>query len=478
MANVFMTGTNGFIGSHLAETLLQRGHDVTGMVRPTSDVRSLAPLFKTYGPRLKLVLGDLRDRDALLPFVRDADYVYHLGAVLMGSTEEEFRETNVEGTRNLLDAVQRGRNGKLQRFLYTSSQAAAGPTDNGVVIDETRPCQPVSWYGKSKADAEEIVKGYVEKGMRATVIRPVAVYGEREQDLTRGTFPAVKLGLSPRIGLKDKTTSFIYVQDLVRGMIAAAESPNSVGRTYFLSNPKPYRASEVINTIADAMDKKIRIPLITPHFVLGATAVGAQVAHEFARGRPLLTVDKVREVRHNSWAVTPAAAERDFGWKAEYDLHTGMRQTVRAWNEGHEAERKIVESEPTRDRAIKTYLLALAFGIVVEGIARLGNWYTFQPRWLIFVIIGVMFCGVMGTVTLLTSRKSILVQFLAGAAIGVGAEIANVLWLNAWVFNPGAPGAVADPWLRSLILGLPAGALPVLVNMIVTQMHHYQERVG
>src|SRR5438067_2535439 len=98
MANVFVTGTNGFIGSHLVEHLLARGHSITGMVRPTSDVRSIAPLFRKYGSRLKLVLGDVRDREALPPLVEGAEFVYHLGAVLMGTTEKDFHDTNVQGT--------------------------------------------------------------------------------------------------------------------------------------------------------------------------------------------------------------------------------------------------------------------------------------------------------------------------------------------------------------------------------------------
>ncbi len=472
----YVTGANGFIASHLIPRLLERGQRVVGLVRRTSDVSALAPLFPRFGDRLRLVVGDLRDRASLGPGLEGADYVYHLGAVLMGITEAEFRATNVDGTRNLL-AVVRERCPALRRFLYTSSLACAGPSPDGQPVDERAQPRPVSWYGRSKRDAEEIVRAAGAQGLPVVIVRPVAVYGEREQDLSRGTFPAVKLGLAPRIGFGKKHLSMIYVEDLAGGMIAAAESAGSLGRTYFLSDPHPYETAELVGAMADAMGKRVRIPLATPALALQAAAVGAEWAHEFTRGRPLLTLDKVREVTQRAWICTPAAAEEDFGWRSSTPLKDGIAREVRYWDE---TQRRSWQEPglPAGERAVQTYSLAVAFGLLVEGLARLGDWYAFHPAWLIAVIVLGVFGGIMGSITLVLARRSLLLQFLAGAAVGIGAELLNALWLNAWTFNPASLGRIPGPWLRALVLGLPAGVLPIVVNTLVRALYLRRERVG
>jgi dihydroflavonol-4-reductase len=330
MARIFVTGANGFIGSHLIEHMLQRGDEVIGLIRADSDLRSLAPLSKTHGDRLHWVVGDLRDPGTLESGLADVEFVYHLGAVLMATSERAFRETNLTGTRNLLEAVTNRCKG-LQRFLFASAQAAAGPSPDGTPIDESHPLRPVSTYGKSKADAEAVVHEFSDR-VPVTIVRPVAVYGEREQDISGGTFPLVKAGLAPKIGFASKTASLVYVGDVVEGMIAAAESSQSLGKTYFLSDPNPYPQREVVRAIADAMGRRVRIPVIVPHLALLNVAVFAEWGHKFNRRRPMLTRDKVRELRQRWWAVSPAAAAHDLGWSSRVSLRDGMARAVADWD--------------------------------------------------------------------------------------------------------------------------------------------------
>lgn len=476
MRKIFVTGANGFIGTHLCAHLLERGDEVIGMVRETSDISALAPLFREHGDQLRLVVGDLRDPDSLDGALHEVDYVYHLAAVVMGTSEEEFRASNVEGTRNLLDVLERDRKPEFRRLLFTSSLAAAGPSPDGSPIDESHPPRPVSWYGASKRDAELLV---VERAatLPVTVIRPVAVYGERERDISRGTFPAVKAGLSPRIGLGAKTVSVIYVGDLVDGMIAAAESENTRGRTYFLADAKAYKQSEFIGAMADAMGRTIRIPLFTPPIAIRAGAVAAELAHKFTRGRPVLTRDKAREITQKDWVCTPEAARRDFGWQSREPLDSGIAREVRDWEERKDALRR-TERLPQKDRAIQTYCIALLIGILLEGTAYLAGWYRFDPEWLIVVIVLGVFGGVMGTLSLLTARSPWWVQFVAGAAVGIGAELLNWFVLHAWSFDPDTFGRIPGPWLLALALGLPAGLMPILVNAGVRALYKRRLRLG
>jgi nucleoside-diphosphate-sugar epimerase len=330
MSRIFVTGANGFIASHLIEYLLGRGDEVIALVRVGSDVRWLKPLLEARRDRLRLAVGDLRDRKSLDDALDDVHYVYHLGAVLMATSEEEFRQANIRGTRNLLEVLSARRPRDFKRFLFASAQAAAGPSQDGQPLDESHALRPVSFYGKSKADAEAVVREFGDR-IPSTIVRPVAVYGERERDISGGTFPAVKAGFAPKLGWRSKSASLIYVGDVVRGMIAAAESPGSLGKAYFLADPHPYPMRAIVHAMADAMGKRVRIPMVTPHSVLTFVAVVSEWAHHFTHRRPMLTRDKVRELKQRWWVVTPAAAERDFGWRAEVGLEEGMARAVADW---------------------------------------------------------------------------------------------------------------------------------------------------
>jgi nucleoside-diphosphate-sugar epimerase len=478
MAKVFVTGANGFIGSHLIEALLERGDEVIGLVRTTSDLRNLRPSFEQFGTRFSLAVGDLCDPTSLNIDFRDIEYVYHLGAVLLGKTETEFSSANVDGTRNILEMVNKGRIERFRRFLFTSSLAAAGPSADGGPIDERRERKPVSWYGKSKRDAEDIVAEYAGQGLPVTIVRPAAVYGERERDISTGTFPIVQLGLRPKAGFKKKRLSMIYVGDLVRAIIAAAESDSTTGKTYFLSDPRAYSHQEFISTIAAGMNKRFLLPLLpVPFFAFYLMAILSEWLHHFSRGRPRLTRDKVRELRQQFWVASPAAAEEDFGWSSQISLREGLDRAVRSWRDQDAATRSTYE--PLRERAIKTYSIIVLLGVINELLGTVAtSWYRFTPWWITLVVIVVIYGGIMGSVTLASARFNPMLQFLFGAVIGFAAETINHLTGDMfWHFDRLQP---IDGWVVSAILygGIPAGVLIALVNWMVGILYSYRLRVG
>jgi nucleoside-diphosphate-sugar epimerase len=476
MARVLVTGINGFIGSHLAQLLLEKGDHVVGLVRPTADLRSLEPLSDRHGHRLQLVVGDLRTGLGLAEALEGVEVVFHLGAVVMGTSEAEFRKTNFEGTRKLVETVMARRGPGFRRFLFTSSQAAAGPAPSPAPIDETAPRNPVSWYGKSKYDAEDVVMEFARQGLPVTIVRPVAVYGERETDISRGTFPAVLAGLRPRVGLRQKTVSLVYVGDLVRGMVAAASSPVTIGKTYFLANPQTNTASELVDSIARAMGKRRGVLLFIPHALLWLVGVLSEWLHHFTRARPLLTRDKVRELRQTSWAASAAAAQRDFSWVATVPLDEGMKAAVADWKR-RQREASQITAEVPRDRAIKTFTLSTFLGILVEGLATLAHWYVYTPGWLIFLAMFGFFGVVLGGIAYLLAGRAAIVQFLAGAAAFLAVEIPNQLWLHLWHFSP----ALLDdrnPWLRAGLLAIPMGLVPLLINGAVRLLYAVRRRLG
>ncbi len=477
MADVLVTGSNGFIGCHLVKELLARGNRVAALVRPTSDLAGLALLSGDERRRLSLVTGDVRRPAEFAPELQQAEYVYHLAAVLLGSSEDEFRETNVEGTRRLIAQLEARRHPQFQRLLVTSSQAAAGPSPTPNPIDETAPVAPVSWYGRSKADVERLAADAAGRGLPVSVVRPVVVYGEREMDLSRAIFPIVSLGLRPRVGLRSRTVTVIYVKDLVRGMIAVAEASSTRGRTYFLANSAPNRDSDLSDAAAAALGKRLFAPVITPLLLVRLVAVLSELLHLFTRSRPMTTRDKVRELVPRHWAASPAAAQRDTKWRPTVPLAEGMQAAVRDWRARVSAARSLALF-PRRDRLIMTYTLAVAFGVLVESTAWIGRWYAFHPWWLIFIVIFGVFGGVMGTLTYLTSRWPAPAQFLAGAAVGIGAELLNGLWFHGWEFSDKILALLPRLGVRAVVLGLPAGLLPVILTAVLRGFQQQRRRIG
>jgi nucleoside-diphosphate-sugar epimerase/UDP-2,3-diacylglucosamine pyrophosphatase LpxH len=480
MEKAFITGVNGFIGSHLAEELLKRGYEVTGMVRPSSDTRSLVKLFQKYGPRFRLVLGDVRDPASLEAGMAEADVVYHLAAVLMGTRKSDYFNTNFDGTCNVLDAAfKKHQKSPLKRVVITSSIAAAGPSPSAKPIDETFPRNPISWYGKSKDKAEVAAEDYMGKGLPITIVRPVLVHGVRDRDFSGGIFPWIARGISPRIGIKRKSLSMISVGDVVDGMIAAATSPNSVGEIYFLSDPQVYRDKQVAAELATAMNKWCRIPLPVPHAYLWINGFISELIHIFNGQRPTMTRDKAREFSQRFWTVTPDKAKEKahLGWESKISFSQGLQIAVADWRRRRTPAK--ATSELLRYRVLKTALVALAIGIVVEGLAAIGDWWTFDPPWLVLIIVFFGFGGVLGGASMVTAARSRWIQFLAGGFLGFVGELANALWLERWELSPDFVGWLPqNDWIISLALGLPLGFVPVIINSVVCGLYRRNCRLG
>jgi len=317
---VVVTGANGFIGSHLVPLLIKKGYDVHCLVRGTSNISSLK------GLNISLHIGDTRQIETLVEPFRGAKYIFHLAAKLLVPTQQDFDETNVGGTRNVFDAAVTNAKDTLERLVFVSSLAALGPNKTQVPFTEADELRPISWYGKAKQQGEEIARSYFDK-IPVTIVRPAIVYGEREQDLSQ-TFPLVEYRIQPKLGLTTKYSNAIYVDDLVEGFVAAAESPNAVSQAYFLNHHELLTSKAIIQKTGIAMNKRAALSIAVPDFAVKAAAPFATLAYYFDGKRPKMTRDKALEVTQKYWLADPSKAQRDFGWVAKYDMVEGMRKTV------------------------------------------------------------------------------------------------------------------------------------------------------
>jgi nucleoside-diphosphate-sugar epimerase len=308
-----VTGATGFVGSHLVEGLIKKGYEVTCLVRKTSDTKWIE------GFDLEVLQGDCLEEGSVRGAVKGADVVFHVAGVTKACSEREFFEVNVRGTENVLSAVA-GENPGLRRFVHISSLAAVGPSRNGSPVDEQTPPNPVSSYGRSKLEAERAV--LTRKGdIPVTVIRPPAVYGPRDRDLYV-FYRMVKKGIFPDWGRC--CYSLLYIDDLVKGIMAAAEAPEAEGEVFFLSEGH-YTNEHIAGVISEAVGRK-PVRLRVPRAMVSVMAV---ISERLGRGRPgIINRDKARELTYPGWVCDSTKAGRKLGFSPKIKLNEGIKWTA------------------------------------------------------------------------------------------------------------------------------------------------------
>jgi nucleoside-diphosphate-sugar epimerase len=306
-----VTGATGFIGSHLAEALVRQGFDVTCLTRSTSNLRYLE------GLNISFMQGDCTDADSLSA-VRGFDYVFHLAGLTKAASDDEAYLANEKGTGNIVNAVMHASPG-LRRFIYLSSLAAAGPCCDGKPQIEDCEPRPVSVYGATKLGGEKIVLQQSGE-MPFTIIRPPAVYGPRDKDLLV-FFKMVKSGLIPYWG--KSYYSFLYVEDLINGIILSALKDEGEGEIFFMSDGNVYSSDDIIDAISQALQctpLKVGIPrCVMP--LLGALA-------EKMKGVSIINPDKIKELRHTHWTCRTTKAMEKLGFSPKVKIKEGAKWTA------------------------------------------------------------------------------------------------------------------------------------------------------
>jgi dihydroflavonol-4-reductase len=312
-----VTGGTGFIGSHLTEALLQKGLQVRCLLRKTSDLKWLK------GLPIEFAYGDCTNKTSLEKAVRGVDWVFHLAGVTKAIKGETYFEVNGLGTENLIHACL-GNNPRLQKFIYISSQAAAGPSRNGCNKKEADPCEPVSFYGRSKRVGEELVLTHAHE-IPVLILRPSAVYGPRDKDIF-AFFKCLSRRINPCLIGPNQRLSLCYVQDIVQGILLAVETQTTSGEIFFLSDGNDYRMEEIGDIAAQAMGVsalRIRIP---KSMILGIACFSEYLSKCF-RMPSLLNKDKAEEMIQRNWVCDIAKAKTLLGFEPRVPLSEGAKLT-------------------------------------------------------------------------------------------------------------------------------------------------------
>ncbi len=313
----FVTGANGFVGSHLVDFLLEKGHEVHAIVRATSNLQWIENKGVVFH---KCGLGNVDD---LAKALVGANYIYHVAGVVKVPTLADFRKGNVEMTANVMEAATKI--STLKRVLVVSSMAATGYAEIGADVDENSPLRPIEAYGISKVEQEEAVRKYADK-VPATIVRPPGIYGPRDTEIF-AFFKAINSGISALMGFTPKEMSLIHVRDLVEGMYLAATDADSVGEVYFLGSLECYNWKQLGDIASEVMNKKTWT-LKIPHFVIFILGFFGQILESVFGADVALNKDRAYRITRPSWYCNSSKAAEKLGFKQNIKIEDGFKQTA------------------------------------------------------------------------------------------------------------------------------------------------------
>jgi NDP-hexose 4,6-dehydratase len=308
---VAVTGAEGFIGSHLTEALVRRGHRVRAMA--LYNMFSSGGWLDTLDPEIagevEVVFGDVRDPGSVRSFVDGASAVYHLAA--LGSVPysyvapRSFVDTNTIGTLHVLEAV---RACETPRLVHTSTSETYG-TARTVPISEAHPIQAQSPYAASKVGADKLVESYfLSFGLPAVTLRPFNTFGPRQS--TRAVIPQVITQLADgarqlKLGALDPTRDFCYVTDTAQAFITLGEAPGSAVLG------EAFNCGPGVDVAIGALAQEIAALM----------GVDADIVEDAQRLRP-----KDSEVMR--LVCDPSKLTERTGWRAAVDRAAGLRATI------------------------------------------------------------------------------------------------------------------------------------------------------
>jgi len=316
---VLITGASGFVGYHLIAAALTSGLEVYAAVRPSSNIAHLKEFDIQY---TNLDFGNEEQLTKELA-EKKYNYIIHASGITKAKTKAEYDTVNAGYTKNLaLAAVASGIN--LEKFVFVSSLAAMGPlNDLSGTIQDNSEANPVTNYGASKLLAEQYLAEVKE--LPLIVIRPTAVYGPREKDIFI-LLQTIDKGLEPHIGSFDQQISFIYVKDLAKIIVDSLFSAVT-NKHYNVSDGGTYNRYALAEGVKKAMHKKTW-KFHLPVFAVSALASLMERLYKNSAASPALNKEKMNELTAINWACSIANVKRDLGFNPQYNLESGLAETI------------------------------------------------------------------------------------------------------------------------------------------------------
>ena len=313
---ILVTGATGFVGSHIAQALVRRGHRVRISLRTTSDLRWID------GLDVERVVADLGGAPAAKQLVEGVDAVVHAAGITRARRPEAFMTINADATGALARAA---REAGCACFILLSSLAARGP-DQAMVEGDA----PVSWYGLSKLRAErQLHEVHRSGGIRGVSLRLGGVYGPRDTDLLP-LFQAASYGLLP-LPPRGLRAQPVHVHDAVAAVEAALEARVGIG-PWPVSHPDTYLWDDLGRRVADALGRRV----VRFHLPRAVVLTAARISERWAGWRnaaPLLDLRRAEDLACFSYTVDVTRTIDALGWTPQVAVPEGLESTARWYRE-------------------------------------------------------------------------------------------------------------------------------------------------
>lgn len=317
-SSILVTGATGFTGGHLCNRLRERGYHVRGLARSVLKADAL----RAQG--IEPVIGDVRDANSLINAATGCDTVYHIAAAYRqeGIPDREFREVNVDGTRNMLEAAT-GQD--VRRFVHCSTVGVHGHVSNPPV-NETAPFNPGDIYQETKLEGELLARNYFqEHEMEGVVFRPVGIYGPGDTRFLK-LFRHIKSGRFRMIGSGEVRYHLTYIDDLIDGIILCGTRREAAGNVYILGGEGNMTLNELVALIAGVLD----VPVARRHIPVWPVYTAAALCEKICR--PLRIEPPLYRRRMDFFtkdrAFDISKAKRELGYAPRIKPQEGLKITA------------------------------------------------------------------------------------------------------------------------------------------------------
>ena len=331
MESILITGASGFIGSFIVEEAVRRGYDTWAGMRSSSSKRYLKD------EAIRFIDLDYAHVEILKEQLQQHvakhgrfTYIVHCAGVTKCKDKADFEHVNYLHTKQFVEVL-RELNIVPEVFVYLSSLSIFGPIheDTYAPITEVDVPKPNTAYGVSKLKAEYFLQGLGD--FPYVILRPTGVYGPREKDYFLMA-KSIKAHTDFSVGYKRQDITFVYVKDVVQAVFLSLEK-KVLRRSYFLSDGEVYQSRTFSDYIIEELGNPWVLRIKSPLWVLKVVSMIAETWAKLWNTTSTLNTDKYEIMKQRNWRCDITPAEKELGYKPQYQLRQGVHETITWYKE-------------------------------------------------------------------------------------------------------------------------------------------------